>query len=264
MMMYNNAKDVLRSMRMRSNDLFKQSMAKSVGVSLLYTIVSLALSFLTLFVENMLLSIVLLLVLAFIAASLQIGLCEYFLLLRRGEKPGAKLLMRYFDQDSLPMVAILALINWAAGLVGMLFGAFSLVIQIMASAMIFLAPYLYVMREGKDKPANLVREAMRRMQGRWEMYVRIMVRQYLYTLGVSLAVSLVLSGVLLGLSFLGLGEFLAGTVGYIFSMGLAVVLAIGVSAFVTAYFQIYLTEFAVDSIDKTERPAEKEESDFIL
>lgn len=162
------------------------------------------------------------------------------------------------------MVAILALVNWAAGLIGMFTGVFSVVIQIMASALVFLAPYLYVMRGGQGKPSLLVREAMERMQGRWEMYIRIMVRQYLYTLGVSLAVSLVLSGVLIGLSFMGLGEFIAGTAGYIFSMALAVILAIGVSAVVTGYFQIYLAEFAVDSIDKTEKPAEKEESDLIL
>ena len=263
-MMYNDAKDALRSMRMRANDLFKQSFKKSVAVSLLYTVVSLALSFLTLFVESQLLSTVLLLVLAFIAASLQIGLCEYFLLLRSGDKPSAKLLMRYFDQNSLPLVAILAFINWAAGLIGMLFGFFSLVIQILASALVFLAPYLYVMRGGQGKPAMLVREAMQRMQGRWEMYVRIMVRQYLYTLGVSLGVSLVLSGVMIGLSFIGMTAFLATEVGYYVWLGIAVIVAIAVSAVVTAYFQIYLTELAVDSIDKTQKNEEKEESDFIV
>ena len=61
-----------------------------------------------------------------------------------------------------------------------------------------------------------------------------------------------------------MAAFLATTVGYYTWLAVAVIVAIAVSAVVTAYFQIYLAEFAVDSIDKTQKIEEKEESDFII
>lgn len=264
-MMYPASKDDLRSMRMRANEIFKSAVGPCIGVSLLYTVVSLALSCLTLFINNTLLYTVTLLVLAFIAASLQLGLCEYFLLLRKGEHPSAKLLVRYFDQDSLPLVAVLALISWAAGMLGSLLSGLSFFLQIVVSAFVFLVPYLYVLR-GKGKPTDLLREGMRRMQGRWEMYLRIILRQYLYALAASVAVALLLTLVMMGLSAAGLAAFFATQAGYIVSMVIAVILAVAVSAFVSAYFQVYLAEFAAATLDDARPSASEqdEDSDFIL
>lgn len=261
-MMYNQSKEDLRAMRKRANEIYKKSLWPCTGMSLLYTVVSLALSVLTLFIANPFLYAVTLLVLAFIAASLQLGLCEYFLRLRRGERPGARLLIRYFDQDSLPMVAVLALINWAAGMVGMLLVGLSFLLTIVVSALVFLAPYLYVLREGKGKPVALLREGITRMQGRWDMYIRILVRQYLYAIVASLAASMLMMLAITALNALGLAAFFSTTVGY---MACVLVVSAAVNAFITAYFQIYLAEFASATLEplKSLEP-EKQESDFIL
>lgn len=263
MMMYSTSKDDLRAMRLRANEIFKGSKGPCIGVSLLYTIVSLALSGLTLFINNTILYAVTLLVLAFIAASLQLGLCEYFLLLRKGEKPSARLLMRYFDQDSLPMVAVLALISWATGMIGMLLSGISFFLQIIVSAFVFLAPYLYVTRGGTSKPAELLKEGVGRMPGRWEMYFRIILRQYLYALAASVAVAVLLMIVMTGLSVAGLAAFFATQAGYIVSMVVAVILAVAVSAVVSAYFQVYMAEFAADTLARP-NPAAPEKTDSRL
>lgn len=261
-MMYNDSKEDLRAMRLRANEIYKKALWPCTGMSLVYTVVSLALSVLTVFITNPLLYAITLLVLAFIAASLQLGLCEYFLLLRQGGHPGARLLVRYFDQESLPMVAVLALINWAAGMVGMLLSVFSLVLTVFASALVFLVPYLYVLRGGKGKPVDLVREGIERMQGRWNLYIRILVRQYLYALLASLAASTLLMLLITGLNAVGLAAFFATDIG---SIATVLILAAAVNAFITAYFQIYLAEFASDTIGPRNPPdPEKKDSDFIL
>lgn len=263
MMMYSAAKDNLRAMRLRANQIFKGAAGPCIGVSLLYTLVSLALSVLTLFINSTFLYAVTLLVLAFIAASLQLGLCEYFLLLRRGEKPSAKLLMRYFDQDALPMVAALALISWAAGMIGMLLSGISFFLQIIVSAFVFPAPYLYVTRGGTEKPTELLKEGAKRMQGRWEMYFRIILRQYLYALAASVAAAVLLMIVMTGLSAVGLAAFFATEAGDIISMVIAVLLAVAVSAVVSAYFQVYMAELAAHMLN-LQNPAAPEKMDSRL
>jgi hypothetical protein len=243
-MMTDYSKDKLRVLRARATDLFQRTLWKSVGVSLLYALVSVGLSYLTTFISNGLLAAVMLLVQAFIAASLLLGLCDYFLTLSRGEAPSVRQLARYFDRDSLPMVTLLALISWAAGMLGLLLGGLSIFIQLLASALVFLVPYLYVLRGGNIQPGACLKEAIGRMENRWGMYVRILARQYLYTLAAAIALSIVLSLVisLLG-PFLNLPADGEGTTVYIL-LAVTLVCSVIISAFVMAYFQIYQAEFA--------------------
>lgn len=244
-MMTNPAKDNLYAMRMRANDVFKRYLWPCVGVTLLYSIVSVGLSFLMIYIQNTWLAAFTLLIQALIAASLMLGLCDYFLCLTRGEKASPKLLMRYFDQDSLPMVGLLAGINWLAGMIGTLLGGFALAIQLFVSALVFLVPYLYIVRGGKRNPIECLREGFGRMQGRWEMYVRILARQYIYTIAASILLSVALTILSIVLASVGLTALVENQMALLI---VTLVCSVVISAFVMAYFQIYQAEFAVSTI----------------
>ena len=100
------------------------------------------------------------------------------------------------------------------------------------------------------------------MQGRWDMYLRILVRQYLYAIVASLAASMLMMLVITALNSLGLAAFFSTTAGY---MACVLILAAAVNAFITAYFQIYLAEFASATLEPLKPlKSEKQESDFIL
>ena len=248
------SKDDLRAMRMRANDVYKRNLLSCVGMTLLYSLVSVGLSFLMVYIQNAWLAAFTLLVQAFIAASLLLGLRDYFICLSRGEKASAKLLMRYFDQESLPMVALLAGINWLAGMIGTLLGGLALALQLFVSALVFLVPYLYIVRGGSLRPFTCLQEAVTRMQGRWNLYIRILMRQYLYTIAASLALSVLLVLLTSVLSSVGLAALAQSD---LFILIFTLICSVIISAFVMAYFQIYQAEFALSTICQP-KPEEKD------
>lgn len=244
-MMMNSTKDDLRAMRMRATDLYKQYLRPCVGVTLIYSVVSVGLSYLLVYISNTYLAAFALLVQAFIAASLMLGMCDYFLARTNGQKASPKALLRYFDTDSLPMVALLAGVNWVAGMVGTLMGGLSLALQLIVQALMFLVPYLYIVRGGTLSPIACVREAVKRMENRWSMYVRILARQYIYTVAASIVLSVALMLVSILLASVGLTFLVESNVALIVT---TLILSVIISAFVMAFFQLYQAEFAISTI----------------
>lgn len=185
--------DALRTMRLRAGEHLRKHPVRYCAAILLVNALSFVFQFVLLQIGNPYLYAFTAFVLAMLGATFSIGQADFFLRVTRGEEtPSFGVLFNYFDAASIKMVLFITVIRFAASLSGLFLGMFSLVLNFLVPVLLFLVPYLYVHSQGTLAPMECFKQSYRAMNGRWGMYVRILVRIGLYYFAFGIVLALIL------------------------------------------------------------------------
>lgn len=239
--------DALRTMRLRAGEHLRKHPVRYCAAILLVNALSFVFQFVLLQIGNPYLYAFTAFVLAMLGATFSIGQADFFLRVTRGEEtPSFGVLFNYFDAASIKMVLFITVIRFAASLSGLFLGMFSLVLDFLVPVLLFLVPYLYVHSQGTLAPMECFKQSYRAMNGRWGMYVRILVRIGLYSFALGIVLSLLSlilpSGstlILYGLQQSNPAQFL---------LVYSAILVVFASPLM-AYLSIYESEFANETLE---------------